>query len=303
MGLGTFNNVAYRAYASTTTTNFDGSFKSVNQVFTQNTVHKLLDPSNITLRESCDSTDNPNSTPVIIALDVTGSMGMIAHNMVATQLGDMIEGILDNNIISNPHIMFMAVGDVDCDSVPLQVSQFEADNRIVQQLTDIFVEGGGGGNATESYDLPWYFAATRTKIDSFIKRGKKGYLFTVGDELVPNGLTPNNIKQVFGTNDQVDKRLTARELYEMASEQYDVFHFIIEEGNYARRNLQKVYDDWYNLIGKRAILISDYKQLANVIQAVMRVNEGEDPDSVIQFFQDTHTRHVVEHAIYGNVSQ
>ncbi|HAO33838.1 MAG TPA: hypothetical protein DCQ84_12920, partial [Candidatus Competibacteraceae bacterium] len=57
--------------------------------------------------------------------------------------------------------------------------------RIARQLRRLWLEKGGGGNACESYTLPWYFAATHTAIDCFEKRGKKGYLFTVGDEEPP----------------------------------------------------------------------------------------------------------------------
>lgn len=302
MGSGSFNTKAYRAYASTTTVDDTGRLKSVNEVFTQRKIHEALDPKNIILRESCDSEDNPESTPIVVALDVTGSMGMIAHDMVSTQLGDLIEGILDNQIVSNPHIMFMAVGDVTWDSAPLQVSQFEADNRIVQQLVDIYVEGKGGGNDTESYDLPWYFAATRTKIDCLEKRNKKGYLFTIGDEMVPTGLSSRDINKVFGTTDQITTPLSAQTIYDMASEKYHVFHIIIEEGSYARRNLSKVYENWFNLIGKKAILLKDYKKLAYVIQAVMRVNEGEDPDEVISSFSSD-VRDIIERALYGMSTQ
>lgn len=60
---------------------------------------------------------------------------------------------------------------------------FEADIRIARQLEKLWLEKGGGGNCCESYTLPWYFAALHTAIDWFEKRGQKGYLFTVGDEL------------------------------------------------------------------------------------------------------------------------
>ena len=150
------------------------------------------------MRESRDSKDNPKSTPVIVALDVTGSMGMLADVIAREGLGVLFNAILDLKPISDPHVMFMGVGDANCDSAPLQVSQFEADNRIVEQLTQLFIEHGGGGNNFESYNLPWYFGARHTEHDSLIKRGKRGYLFTVGDEEAPEALTVAQIEEVIG---------------------------------------------------------------------------------------------------------
>lgn len=297
--MGTFSNVAYRAYASSTTTNYDGTAKSVHQVFTQRTVHGDLDPRKIVLRESCDSEDSPESFPIIIGLDVTGSMGYIAKDMVATQLGTLMEGILDEPSIKYPHMMFMAVGDAECDNVPLQVSQFEADIRIAQQLTNIFVESGGGGNDTESYDLPWYFAATKTKIDSFDKRGKKGYIFTIGDEMPPKGVTSRGLVTTFGTSFQ-ESSYTSEQLLDMAQEKYHVFHIIVEEGSFARRALNRVVPAWKKLLGKRALCLKDYTKLSDVILAAIRVNEGEFPIDVVNSIQDSKTKDMVDHALFSN---
>src|SRR4051812_3818980 len=45
-------------------------------------MHPDLDPKNIVIRESVDSPANPNSTPIIVAVDVTGSMGILATVLV-----------------------------------------------------------------------------------------------------------------------------------------------------------------------------------------------------------------------------
>lgn len=299
MGMGTFSANAYVAYSCSVTRNLDGTAKSLNQVFTQRTVHESLDTTKIVVRESCDSDDSPEALPIIIGLDVTGSMGHIAHKMVETQLGRLMEGILDEESIKYPHMMFMAVGDADCDYVPLQVSQFEADIRIAQQLTNIYVEGHGGGNDSESYDLPWLFAATKTKIDSFDKRGKKGYLFTIGDEMPPYGVTYNGLVKTFGDNGQHPKSgYKPEEMLTMAQEKYDVFHIIVEEGSYASRAKEKVTSAWNNLLGKRALRLNDYNLLAEVIVAAIRVNEGEEPADVVDSYQDTKVKNMLTHAFY-----
>ena len=52
-----------------------------------------------------------------------------------------------------------------------------------EDLGRIVLEGGGGGQMTESYELAMYFMARHTAIDCFEKRGRRGYLFIIGDEL------------------------------------------------------------------------------------------------------------------------
>ena len=79
--------------------------------------------------------------------------------------------------------MFAAVGDATCDRVPLQVGQFESDNRMDENLENMILEGGGGGQKTESYELALYFMARHTAIDCYAKRGRRGYLFVIGDEM------------------------------------------------------------------------------------------------------------------------
>jgi hypothetical protein len=254
-----------------------------------------LDPKKVVLRESCDSDVNPNSMPIIVAVDVTGSMGMIAEVMARKGLGKLIEGILDDKPVEDPHIMFMAIGDTYTDSAPLQVSQFEADIRIAQQLTDIWLEGCGGGNDTEGYDLPWYFAATKTKIDSFDKRGKKGYLFTIGDEMPPKGASKKDLDRIFGSG--AEKSWSSPEMLAAAQQKYHVFHVIVEQGSYASRNLGKVRGAWKEVLGSRALSLNDYELLPQVILSALSISEGKDPKEVLAALEDKHVRATVKHAL------
>ncbi len=162
-------------------------------------------------------------------------------------LGTLIEEILARRPVPDPHVMCMGVGDVLYDQAPLQVTQFEADIRIAQQLEQLWLEKGGGGNACESYDLPWYFAALHTRIDCFEKRGRKGYLFTIGDEEPSPGLSAQAIARVIG--DRVQRKLNARQLLEMVSRMYQVFHVIVEEGSHARHDPHGVRSAWSELLG------------------------------------------------------
>ena len=109
-------------------------------------------------------------------------MGKVVRGIHA-DLPHLHELLLGHHYISDPQILFAAVGDATCDQVPLQVGQFESDNRMDQNLENMILEGGGGGQKYESYELMFYMAARHTAIDCFEKRGRKGYLFMIGDEM------------------------------------------------------------------------------------------------------------------------
>ncbi len=293
MGAGSWNPSDWKDYSSRTAS------KPVHEVYTTKGKAKTdLDPKGVVMRESRDSADNPESTAIVAVLDVTGSMGRIAHVIATKGLGTLFQEILDRKPVPNPHLMFMAVGDANYDVSPLQVSQFEADNRIIPQLTDIFLEGGGGRNGWESYNMAWYFAAMHTSIDCFEKRGKKGFLFTMGDEEVPGPLKKAQIEQFIG--DQVERDYTSQELLEMASRTYHVFHIIIEEGSHCRGGyLDRVVSQWKDLMGQHVIRVSDYTKLAEVIVSTIQVVQGEDKADVAKSWSGD-TSLVVQKAI-GNL--
>jgi len=292
MGGGSWSSKDWDSYSRSTVG------KSADKIFaTKSAAKDHLSPLNVAVRESRDSVDNPNSTAIIVTLDVTGSMGMIAESIAREGLGVLFNEILDRKPVSDPHLMFMANGDAYCDNYPLQVSQFEADNRIIEQLTDIFLEGRGGGNNFESYDLPWYFAAQHTSIDCFEKRGKKGYLFTVGDEPAPPGLNPAQIKRFIG--DDVPDFISSKELFAMASKMYHIFHVVIEQGNGCMYGRDSVIKSWNNLIGAERVLpLADYTKLSEVIVSAIQVVEGSSA-AVVAATWSGDTSVVVAKAVAG----
>lgn len=291
MGMGSWTaatTTQYRSYAADVakTSNAREAFRSRDLV-------PALDPKGVLLRESCDSEINPESNAIIIGLDVTGSMGMIAHHIAKEGLGTLMTEIMDRQPVANPHIMFMGIGDGAYDDAPLQVSQFEPDIRIVEQLSQLYIEGHGGGNQTESYDLPWYFAGTRTSIDCFNKRQRKGYLFTIGDELPPQVLHAKNLATILG-GEQHD--VPSVESLRLAQEKYHVFHFIVEEGSFARRR-PDVVPAWKELLGARAVPVKNYHHISQIILSVIEISEGANPEEVLASWEDEAVRESVKYAI------
>jgi hypothetical protein len=286
------------AYAATTTVR---ATQSAQEIFTSRHINEAFDPTKILLRESRDSEHNPNSVPIIIGLDVTGSMGIISERLARGELGKLMEGIFSRKPVTDPHVMVMAIGDATCDQSPLQVSQFEADIRIDQSLQQLWLEGRGGGNSFESYDLPWYFAANRTASDAFEKRGKKGYLFTIGDEPPPPAkpYTDHNMERVLGRT-QGGYDYNSRKALEAAQERYEVFHVIIEQGNYckgSRYEREGCVAAWTDILGRRALPCNNWEHLTEVILSAIEIAEGADAEEVIKSYQDTGVRSTLHHAL------
>ena len=112
---------------------------SASQIFTSRHMEERFDPKFISMRESMDSEEHPNSTPVIIGLDTTGSMGYLSEEIAKNGLNETMLKIYSTNPIEDPQLMFAAVGDVT-DNAPLQVTQFESDIRIAEQLFAFLLE-------------------------------------------------------------------------------------------------------------------------------------------------------------------
>jgi hypothetical protein len=234
--------------------------KSLNQVFDRSAMHHSMNPMNAKMRESRDSEEHPESLAIIIALDLTGSMGMIPKYIVSHGLPNIMKKLMDSGI-AHPQILFLGVGDHECDRAPLQVGQFESsDLQLDHWLTTTFIEQGGGSNAGESYLLAWYFAAMHTEIDCFEKRGQKGFLFTIGDEPTLTHLGCESLARIMGNGQYKD--YSAKELLKVAEEHYHVIHLHIEEG---RGHSQSTVNGWKALIGQELVHVQDHQTIADII--------------------------------------
>lgn len=247
------------------------STKSAREIFTQRNISKAMNPHGVTVRESRDSADHPNSVAIILALDVTGSMGSIPHHLVKEGLPTIMGRIIQSGT-PDPQLLFLAVGDHECDSCPLQVGQFESSDELLDKwLTDVYLEGGGGGNAGESYLLAWYFAGFHTSTDCLEKRRQKGFLFTIGDEPTLPEIPANSLAKLMGGQQQ---SWSAAELLDRARNHYHVFHLHIRETGSGSR--QEVMDGWKQLMGDHLIILPQHEEVSRVIPEIIATTLRKD---------------------------
>lgn len=246
------------------------SSMSREQVFTQRNMNPDMDIKN-KIRECRDSEEHPESLPIIIALDVTGSMGRIPHNLITKDFPEIMKKIMDEGI-AHPQVCFVGIGDQYSDNAPIQVGQFESSDELLDKwLKTIWLEGNGGGNGGESYQLAWWFATAHTDVDHFNKRDKKGILITIGDEPVHKSINSTEFKELFGNSDIPS--MPTSEILKEAQKKWDVYHINLMDYSGANTTTQKC---WQGYLGDHVINTegASGNDIAGIISGIILKSAG-----------------------------
>ena len=266
MGHGNYSHAAHAAILA------DRSSKGANEVFAQRGCHGLMNPHGLKMRESRDSADHPDSLGIVFALDVTGSMGDIPRMLAQRDLPNFMK-TLQTCHIADPQILFMAIGDATSDNAPLQVGQFESTAELMDQwLTWSYLEGGGGGSGSESYELAFYTLAQHTDLDCWARRRKRGYLMMTGDELPYPAVSRHQIESLVG--EHLDEDIPIEEAIAAAAETYNLF-FLIPDLQRRKRCEPR----WRELLGDHVICMESADDTCAVAAALVGLTEGRLADT------------------------
>lgn len=284
MGSGSWSAAAYNATTafkkSSGIADFDYSVKTMSSSPRSSwAVHPDLDPKWVAgdasplagqrVRESRDSDEHPTTVPIAVIFDETGSMGGIPM-VLQKKLPELYGLILRKGYVEHPQVLYGGVGDAYSDRVPLQIGQFESDNRSDADLEKILLEGNGGGQTRESYDLAMYFMARHTATDAWEKRGKRGYLFIIGDENYYPNVNPKQVRDVIG--DELPEQLSTEQLVRELQEKWDVYFIIPQHGyHYGDTEISK---SWRDLFGQNVIILDDETAVCETIALAIGLGEG-----------------------------
>ena len=250
-------------------------FSGAQEVFKSRRLHRDLDPKNI-VRECRDTEEHPETVPVILALDVTGSMGSSAME-VAKMLSVIMTRLYQE--VRDVEFCVMGIGDLAYDDAPIQMSQYESDIRIAEHLDKVFFEGGGGGNSFESYTAAWYMAARHTKLDCR-GRGKKGLIITLGDEPC-NPYLPR--KPLAGaTGDALQDDVRSRDLYAEASEGFDIFHIHVEHDSGSRSRTKEARAAFTQYLADERFMTAGLEEISDKVVAIVKdfaASNADEPAS------------------------
>jgi len=234
--------------------------------------HPKMNPKDV-MRESCDSVAHPESIAIGVMLDVTGSM-MNSPRVIQADLPKLNATL--GKVVKDAQILFGAIGDAKCDRASLQIGQFESGIEQDDDLGRLYLEGNGGGNLGESYELAIYFFARHTSIDCFEKRQKKGYLFIIGDEPPHPFVEPDEVASLIGAK---IKRISTEDIVKEAQKKYNIFYLIPDGTNHA--NNAQVQKRWEGLLGKENFIHFSAKDVTSVITRQIGLCEGTAPKDVM----------------------
>lgn len=231
--------------------------------------HPALDPNGVGKRESRDSGEHPFSTPIAVIFDVTGSMGTVPRTL-QTKLPQLLGLLTRKGYATDPHILFGAVGDATCDRVPLQVGQFESDNRMDEDLARIVLEGGGGGQKRESYELAMYFMARHTSLDSVLKRGRRGYLFLIGDEMPYPKVSRKEVKRFLG--EDLSEAISTEEILAELRRSFDVYYLMPTAAGWGGD--REILERWRGLLGQNVLELDDLDAVCETIALTVEIGRA-----------------------------
>ena len=234
---------------------------STQSTFKAERMSDKLNPYGV-VRECCENEEHPNTIPIILGLDVTGSMNQACKacldslNQVILQLYEKFPDV---------EIAVAGIGDFSWDQSPFQLSQFESDVRIAENIFDLYIENGGGSNSWESYTALWYAGLYHTKLDCW-NRGQKGILISLGDEMLNPMLPKNTINRVFGDTVQAD--IETEELYQKTSEKYDIYHIAVTNDSCYYRHKDQIENTFGKVLGQNLFKSTTDDLVKVIIQIV-----------------------------------
>lgn len=276
MGSGTWNRASFDDYSRragrrvSASGDILGNF-SAQDMFKSRHLADVLDPYGV-VRECCDSEEHPETVPVILALDVTGSMGSAAVE-VAKRLNTVMTKLYEQT--KDVEFMIMGIGDLAYDRAPIQASQFESDIRIAEQLDQLYFEGGGGGNGFESYTAAWYFALNNTRLDCH-SRGKKGLIITMGDEPLNPYLPKAPLAASLDVSNEKD--IETRELYKEVTERFEIYHLaVIDPRSNGARYEDKIMKSFGEYFDKEHLKKVNLNNITPTIINIVTAFAGGEP--------------------------
>jgi len=219
------------------------------------------------------STDS--ESPLVIACDVTGSMG----EWPATIFSKLpyLEHEAKDYLGKGTEISFAAVGDCHSDSYPLQVRPFDKGPKLAQRLKELVIEGHGGDGIRESYDLAAVYYAHNAKMPKAIK---PLFIF-IGDESIYSRVGKNHAEQWAYVT--LGDATTSQDAFSALKRKFEVYlirkPYHSSGGDTMSPTDKEIYKTWAEHIGEDHIApLPEAGRVVDVIFGILAKEAGRTED-------------------------
>jgi hypothetical protein len=256
--------------ASSPTGNFadrgTSSAKS-KQVLSRKSMENSLSPYNRSIKST-------KISPVCFNLDVSGSN--IEFATIFYDKAPMLHGQIEQQgYLKDFDISFSATGDAYTDSAPLQVGNFAYGLKNDAVLAKLFLEGGGGGQKMETYELSAYYFAKKCTMPN----AKNPFFFFIGDEAPYPELEPRLLQKVVGS--KISKSVDSGIVFESLMKKFKGNVFFLQNPYYGNRNrtyeTNSIRAQWEEYFGDRKgqiLPVYEEKSVVDVILGVIALRTG-----------------------------
>lgn len=205
-------------------------------------MHKDTSPYDRTIKSETES-------PIVVNLDVTGSN--IEFARIVYDKAPMFYGQIEQQgYLKDFDICFSATGDATCDSSPLQVCDFKKGIELDKELKKIYLESGGGGQLTETYELSAYYLANKCEMPN----AKTPFAFFIVDEAPYSSLDRDIVKEIIG--DSLSEDISSKKVFQNLFNKFNGNVFIFENnyqgsGNINSSQTKSINKKWLETVGKQ----------------------------------------------------
>jgi hypothetical protein len=252
---------AYRAYDSHAGRSYDDA--------------KAVKKEKKDLLEATISTNCRN--PLVIFSDVTGSMGEWPKVMFSKL--PYLEHEAKEYLGDDLEISFAAIGDAYSDQYPLQVRAFSKGTALKDRMLELVIEGNGGGQLHETYELGALYALKNIDMPKAIKP----ILIMIGDEM-PYDTISKDVAEYAGV--KLKKQLSTTEVFEELKSKFAVY-FIRKPygssgGDGMSANDREIRNVWVSLLG--ADHVCDLPAAERVVDVIFGILAKET--ARIEYFKE-----------------
>lgn len=217
------------------------------------------------------SVKSESDSPVVICCDVTGSMGEWPATIFSKLPYLDLEG--KEYLGEKMEVSFAAVGDCFSDKYPLQVHNFVAGKAMEEVLQKLVVEGGGGGQTTESYDLAALYYSRNCQIPNAIRP----IFVLIGDE-GPYQFVDKTHGETWGRT-TIEGRIGISQIFEELKKKFSVYLVRKPYDRYAGDKMSttdtRIQKEWEELLGADHVtILPDASRVVDVIFGIFAKETG-----------------------------